>query len=45
MRGFSVGGTTEYRNDTSRFRDGEKREGVLRYDKKPVLTNRESTAK
>ena len=29
MRGFTAGGTSEYRNDTSRSRDGEEMEGGL----------------
>ncbi|KAK4807508.1 hypothetical protein QYF61_023731 [Mycteria americana] len=30
MRGFTAGGTTEYRNDTTRSRDGEEMEGGFR---------------
>ncbi|KAK4806021.1 hypothetical protein QYF61_006998 [Mycteria americana] len=32
MRGFTVGGTTEYRTATTRSRDGEEREGGFRGD-------------
>ncbi|KAK4805612.1 hypothetical protein QYF61_016462 [Mycteria americana] len=32
MRGFTVGGTTEYRTATTRSRDGEEMEGGFRGD-------------
>ena len=45
MRGFTAGGTTEYRTDTTRSRDGEEMEGGFRWAKMAVLTNRETTAR
>ena len=45
MRGFTAGGTTEYRNDTTRSRDGEEIEDGFRYANTTVLTKRESTAR
>ena len=45
MRGFTAGGTTECRNDTTRSRDGEEMEKGFRLANVAVLTNRESTAR
>ena len=45
MRGLTAGGSTEYRNDTTRPRDGEEMEGGFRLANVAVLTNRESTAR
>ena len=45
MMGFSVGGRTEYRNDTIRSRDGEEFEKGFSWAKMPVLRNRETTAR
>ena len=45
MRGLMAGGTTEYRNDTTRSRDGEEIEDGFRYANTTVLTKRESTAR
>ncbi|KAK4805997.1 hypothetical protein QYF61_006974, partial [Mycteria americana] len=44
MRGFTAGGTTEYRTATARSRDGEKMEGGFRQATMAVLINRETTA-
>ncbi|KAK4806568.1 hypothetical protein QYF61_020469 [Mycteria americana] len=44
MRGFTAGGTTEYRNDTTMSRDGEEMERGFKDANMPVLTNRETTA-
>ena len=45
MRGFRAGGTTEYRTDRARSRDGEEMEGGFKLAKNPVLTNRKTTAR
>ena len=45
MRGFTTGGTTEYRTATSRSRDGEEMEGGFREANMAVLINREAMAK
>ncbi|KAK4806049.1 hypothetical protein QYF61_007026 [Mycteria americana] len=45
MRGFTAGGTTEYRTATARSRDGEKMEGGFRQATMAVLINRETTAR
>ena len=45
MRGFTAGGTTENRNDTTRFRDGEEMEGGFRWANMAVLMKRETTAR
>ncbi|KAK4805619.1 hypothetical protein QYF61_016469 [Mycteria americana] len=44
MRGFTAGGTTEYRTATTRSRDGEEMEGGFRQANMAVLINRETTA-
>ena len=43
MRGFSAGGTIEYRTDTTRSSDGEEMEGGFRQAKVALLTKRETT--
>ncbi|XP_067159162.1 olfactory receptor 14A16-like, partial [Apteryx mantelli] len=45
MRGFSVGGTTEYRTATTRSRVGEESEGGFRQANISVTMNRENTAR
>ena len=45
MRGFTAGGSTEYRNDTTRSREGVEMEGGFRYANMQVVTKRESTAR
>ena len=45
MRGFTAGGSTEYRNDTTRSRDVEEREGGFKEANTAVLTNREAMAR
>ena len=45
MRGLTAGGSTEYRNDTTRSRDWEEMEGGFRQANTTVLRNRETTAK
>ena len=45
MRRFTAGGTTEYRNDTTRSRDGVEMEGGFRWANIAVLMYREATAR
>ena len=45
MRGFRAGGTTEYRTDRARSRDGEDMEWVFREANAEVLRNRDTTAR
>jgi len=45
MRGFRVGGTTEYRTAIVRSRAWEEREGGFRLATKAVLRNRDTTAR
>ena len=42
MRGFTAGGTTKYRTDTTRSRDGEEMEGGFRCANMAVLRKRET---
>ena len=44
MRGFAVGDTTEYRNETTKFRGGEEMEGGFRWANMAILMKRETTA-
>ena len=45
MRGFRAGGTTEYRTDRDRSRDGEEIEGGFKLANVAVLIKRETTAR
>ncbi|XP_042645143.1 LOW QUALITY PROTEIN: scavenger receptor cysteine-rich type 1 protein M130-like [Tyto alba] len=45
VRGFTAGGTTEYRTDSTRTRDGEEMEGGLREANMAVLRTREIMAR
>ncbi|KAK4811210.1 hypothetical protein QYF61_021281 [Mycteria americana] len=45
MRGFTAGGTTEYRNDTTRSRDVVEMEGGFRWANIAMLMYREKTAR
>lgn len=45
MRGFTTGGTTEYRTATSRSRDGDEMEGGFREANMAVLIKKETMAR
>ena len=45
MKGFTIGGTTEYRTAITRSRDWEDVEGGFRQAKKEVLAKRQTTAR